>query len=337
MWRDILHHYDAIGRFLNELSLQKDATDTVKKLVQYFCDVAATAANAYAQRATRRSFLFELIVVVTYGRKMCQLTYYFERSKDMVICFAREKISCLLEFLRPNQDLPLPVAAVVASFENIYRQDINKWKSTRDALIKPVFDYLQKKFPSEEPKPTDKKKMIKKVRRWRVWQLFHFAELLRPSVFLAWYAAGLRNPNASDKNVFQDQLESYARHLPFLTTEVVSGLVSELSDYKVMSERFSDVKLKSCNLMKDFWEVMAIEGMLRWWLKVAKCVALFPVSTGDVERVVSVFTDIIDDDQFSSLESTIEARVMMRYNHRQPKARRNRRFFDDGSIPSDDE
>lgn len=64
---------------------------------------------------------------------------------------------------------------------------------------------------------------------------------------------------------------------------------------------------------------------------------LIPASTGDVERIVSVFTGVLGDDQFRAIEETIEARVMSRFNNRKPKKRLQRRFFDDGVLPSDEE
>jgi hypothetical protein len=104
-----------------------------------------------------------------------------------------------------------------------------------------------------------------------------------------------------------------------------------------LAERFSGVPLKASNLLPKFWIVIDAEKKIQTWVKAVRMVALFPVSTADVERVVSVFTDVIGDDQFSSMEETIEARVLVRFNNRTPKKRVQKRFYDDGALPSDDE
>ena len=51
--------------------------------------------------------------------------------------------------------------------------------------------------------------------------------------------------------------------------------------------------------------------------------------------MVSVFTDVIGDDQARMIEETIETTVMIRYNHRTPKPRKHRRFCDDDDVISD--
>src|SRR5690606_38122031 len=99
----------------------------------------------------------------------------------MVICFGREKVQMLQEFFMLGQDLPLPIANVLAQFEGAFARDIPFWKKVRDDIIKPVHAFLVKKFSDVEPRPTTSKPMIKALRRWKVWQLLKFAELLRPS------------------------------------------------------------------------------------------------------------------------------------------------------------
>jgi hypothetical protein len=85
---------------------------------------------------------------------MCKLTYYFRRSSDLVICFAKEKISSIVEFMRPGQDLPGPVMTMLARFPAAFATDIPTWKNARDSIIRPVYDYLKKKFSDVKPIPT---------------------------------------------------------------------------------------------------------------------------------------------------------------------------------------
>lgn len=220
MWRDIFHFYTFIVAFLEALQNQ---TDSVKKLIQFFRAIPGDLA----QNATRRTFLAELAVVVTYGRPLCRLTYYFERSKDMVVCFAREKIQTLLEFFRPNQDLPSAVLKVILTFEPAFR-DVPHWKRVRDSVITPVYEYLKNKFSDIRPIPTSQKKKKKAIKRYQVWQLYKFAELLRPSYFVTWYT-DLSNKATPDGNdLFRDALSSFAEFLPFLK-HLLEGMHGELA------------------------------------------------------------------------------------------------------------
>lgn len=328
MWRDINHHYNGIADFLDTLDT---VSDSVKKLRQYFRPLP----NDRAQNALRRQFRAELIIVVTYGRPLCRLTYYFERSEDMVLCFAREKIASLMEFLRPGQDLPTPVLDVINTFEPPFNADVAFWKDVRDAVVKPVYDYLATKFSDVQPRPTGQKKKKKAIRRYRVWQLYKFAELLRPSYFVPWHD-GLRQRQNAEGDLFRRELQHYSQWLPFLLP-LVDGLHSELPSLRIRADRFKALPLRASNLFQDYWQVLLSEGSLPNWCEVVKRVALIPASTADVERAVSVFTDVLGDFQFSSMESTIEARVKVRFNNRKPKPRKPRRFYDDGAIASDEE
>ncbi len=90
-------------------------------------------------------------------------------------------------------------------------------------------------------------------------------------------------------------------------------------------------------LWNSYWRPLEGKSSISWWYQVASRVSIIPVSSADVERVVSVFTDVVGDDQASMIEETIEATVITRFNHRTPKPRKQRRFCDDDKVISDEE
>jgi hypothetical protein len=174
------------------------------------------------------------------------------------------------------------------------------------------------------------------MRRYHDWQLYKFAELLRPSVFHPWYLAIQTQNPQSASNLYREYLTKIASSVPFLS-EHLEGLHRELPAYFTICDRWKAIPLRASNLHREFWDVISGESSISTWIQVERMVALIPVSTADVERIVSVFADTIGDDQGAALESTLETKTMMRFNHRKPKPRQNRRFYDDGEIVSDEE
>jgi hypothetical protein len=178
--------------------------------------------------------------------------------------------------------------------------------------------------------------MKKARRRYQVWQLYKFAELLRPDYFVSWYNALQAKENPDGVDFFRSELDHFAEYLPFLKP-LVKGMHGELPALKILAEQHKATPLRASNLFNDYWKVLIAKGSVDNWCKATKLVALIPASSADVERMVSVFTDVIGDDQFSAMESTIEARVKLRFNNRKPKPRKQKRFYDDGAIESDEE
>jgi hypothetical protein len=328
MCRDILYNWKKTAAFVALQAAKKDSCDSVKKLNP----IMNSTLNA-ADAATRRNTWFELAVLVSYGKPMCRLTYYFERSYDLVICFAMEKLELLMAFMEPKQDLPASLQSLILMEFEAGHRDVGFWKGRRDAIITPVSIYLKKKFPEKRP-PLDK---LKATRRFKTTILLRFAELLRPSKFLLWLSQVRARADADNRNIVLVSLSNFGRDIPFLTPALISRLAEEVSAYEIYAKASIGETLKASNLAEKFWLVRIGESTLKAWCECFDFISLIPASSADVERVVSVFTDIIGDDQKASLESTIETRTMLRFNNRKPKKRIQRRFYDDGENPSDEE
>jgi hypothetical protein len=329
--RNILHDFDRIAPCLDEIAREKDPPQSLSKLVMSF-----TVGTDQAMRLTRatniRNLKFELMTLVTYGRPMCQLTYYFERSQHLTIAFALEKIDAIKELLVPEQDLPAPLAQLITAFGRGF-DSVDIWKKYRDGIITPVHLYIEKKFSQDRPNP----KKIKATRRYHVIRLLQLAQLIRPSRFLVWYRDIKKRENPNNQDLFRLELEKFQRDIPFLTAADVAGLLGEIAPFRRYAKEVKNLQLRASNLMSDFWTIRHTEHTLPAWHNLARRIALISSSTADVERVVSVFSDVIGDTQENVLEHALEARVLVRFNNRKPKNRIQRRFYDDGKLPSDEE
>jgi hypothetical protein len=344
MWRDLFVYFQKTGDYLSDEGQKKGVSSNVLKLSQLFTKPSQTLPsgslnpNYASQCVNYRSLYFELAVVVAYGRPMCKATYFFERSKDMVVPFAQEKIKGILDLLTAS-DLPQKVMDVIATFEPAF-QSVKQWKDKRDEILAPVLAFMKKKFVFDtKPVPTKSKPKTKALRRYGVTRLFAFAELLRPDRFREWYA-GLttksKEEQHKDTNVFACALRQLLADLPFVKTELVNGLISQLVEMNLVAQG-SKTLYKASNLWESFWQPLEKKASISWWYHVAARVSIIPVSTADVERVVSVFTDVVGDDQANMIEETIETTVITRYNNRTPKKRKHRRFCDDDEVESDGE
>ncbi|MDQ3233514.1 MAG: hypothetical protein M3Q07_16985 [Pseudobdellovibrionaceae bacterium] len=344
MWRDLLVYFKQTGDFLTDEAKKKGASDNVVKLSQLFVCPTRTLPSGQpnptygSQSANYRSLLFELSVVVHYGRPMCKATYYFERSKDMVLPFAEERIQLIVAHLEAN-DLPPKIMETIATFDGDF-QSIQHWKERRNAIVAPVVGYLKKNFVfTAKPIGTKNKPRTKALRRYRVSRLFKFAELFRPDKFLVWYAnleSDSRKEAKQNSNVFSDALKGMARDLSFLKPQVVTGLISQVIEMKSVAQS-STSHYKASTLWDSFWKPLEKKAAVSWWYQTAARISIIPASTADVERVVSVFTDVVGDDQANMIEETMETTVMTRYNNRTPKKRKHRRFCDDDERVSDEE
>jgi hypothetical protein len=189
-------------------------------------------------------------------------------------------------------------------------------------------------MPLERPNHLKKKA----TRRFKLIQLLRFAELLRPARFLLWLHPLESAPQRPDGiDPVTAALQKMANDIPFLPKEFVSSLVKEVPQYKRYASEVSGTRFKARDIIQTFWDVRESESTLKFWVKALKMIALIPSSSADVERVVSVFTDVINDNQKQVMEATVEARVIVRYNNRKPKKRNMRRFYTDGSLSSGDD
>ncbi len=145
----------------------------------------------------------------------------------------------------------------------------------------------------------------------------------------------LESKNHPERNVFEESLKGFQSNLPFLAKDFVRGMLNELSALKSQAESSRSRIFKASNLWDGFWKPLESNSSVSTWFA-SRC-SVISVSTADVERVISVFTDVVGDDQAKMIEETIEASVMLRSNNRTPKKRQQRRFCDDGEVISDAE
>ena len=108
---------------------------------------------------------------------------------------------------------------------------------------------------------------------------------------------------------------------------------------RLRRERASEVRVNKARKRKELEELVedVDEDEVPEQRPKKKARANLKQREGFMERVVSVFTDVIGDFQKAALESTMEANTMLRFNNRKPKPRQLRRFLDNNEIPSDEE
>ena len=333
MWRDLFVNFTKIGDFLRAEGRKKRASNTVGKLAQLFTKPSQTFSGGFVDTnsdyARYHYLYFELAVVVAYGRPMCEAMKFFEQSKDMVVPFAREKIKEILD-LRMASDLPPKVMDVIATFHPEF-ESIELWQLRRDVILAPVLTFLEKKFAVfMRPVPTNLKPKTNALCRYRLARLFSFAELLRPDRFLEWYAAVVTRSNEDrrkDENVFADSLRNLLADLPFASSELVDGLISQLVEMRMVAET-ANTRYKASNLWGSFWMPLENIASVSWWYYIAARVSIIPMNTADVDRVSSVFSDVVGEEEQANME-TIEATVITRYNNLTPNKIKHPRFSDE--------
>ena len=78
-------------------------------------------------------------------------------------------------------------------------------------------------------------------------------------------------------------LRNLVAELPFLTTKVVDGLISQLVEMHSVAQG-STTLYKASNLWESFWRPLEKSSSISWWFFVAARVSIIPVSTADGRR-----------------------------------------------------
>ena len=95
---------------------------------------------------------------------------------------------------------------------------------------------------------------------------------------------------------------------PFLNSEVIDGLKSELPEYLAAAEDVSDK-------VDVIWWWKLHEEKLPTWTRICKLVFLVQPSSAAAERVFSMFTNF-SSQQESSLEDYLQVSILLQYNYR---------------------
>ena len=131
---------------------------------------------------------------------------------------------------------------------------------------------------------------------------------LRPVVF-AFKAAHYLSPSKSEWTT-ADDVDSFAA-FPFLNSEAINSLKSELPEYLAAAEDVSD----EVDVIK-WWKSHEKNGWLPNWTRTCKMILLVQPSSAAAERVFSILNNSFSSQQESSLEDYIQLSVMMQYNYR---------------------
>ena len=96
---------------------------------------------------------------------------------------------------------------------------------------------------------------------------------------------------------------------PFLNSDLISSLKSELPDYLAEAEGTSE----QMDILR-WWK--AHEENLCNWAKACKLVLLVQPSSAAAERIFSILSSTFSTSQESSMEDYIQLSVMLQYNYR---------------------
>lgn len=135
-----------------------------------------------------------------------------------------------------------------------------------------------------------------------------FDDALKPAV-TAFKAAGYFSPSKINELKHTTSDVDAASIFPFLDSDVVSGLKSELPSYLATAE---DVSEKIDIL--QWWKGHA--DTLPRWSSAFKLIVLVQPSSAAAERVFSLLSNSFSSQQESALEDYIQFSVMLQYNHR---------------------
>lgn len=95
--------------------------------------------------------------------------------------------------------------------------------------------------------------------------------------------------------------------LPFVTAEMIEGLVAEKAEYHV--------KASNVDAGYDLWQFWVDnKSGLPHWYGVAKNIALIQPSSAFMERVFSILRACMDERQASSFSDHIAAAALRKYN-----------------------
>ncbi len=131
---------------------------------------------------------------------------------------------------------------------------------------------------------------------------------LRPIV-LAFKSARYLSPSkVNELKPTANDMDSFAA-FPFLNTEAINGLKSELPEYLAAAEDVSD----EVDVLM-WWK--SHEGTLPKWSSTCKKLLLVQPSSAAAERVFSLLNNSFSSQQESALEDYIQLSVMLQYNYR---------------------
>ena len=107
--------------------------------------------------------------------------------------------------------------------------------------------------------------------------------------------------------LLNEEIDLLQRSFPFVTAEIVQGLVAEKADYHVNASNVD----AGCDLW-EFW-VDHKEDLPRWH-GVAKKIALIQPSSAFMERAFSILRACMDERQASSFSDRVAAAALLKYN-----------------------
>lgn len=141
------------------------------------------------------------------------------------------------------------------------------------------------------------------------WFLGKFNVELEP-VVTAFRRARFFDPVAVQSLGLTSQKVQSLRCFPFYSDEELGQMVDELPQYLAA---VTDVTLDT---PEEKWSWWSHQNNIPHWKSAVMKLVLVQPSSAAVERVFSILTSCFTDEQRSSLEETIEASVMLRYNDR---------------------
>lgn len=127
--------------------------------------------------------------------------------------------------------------------------------------------------------------------------------------------ARLWNP-ARICNLYTELLSDIPQVFPTLSQQAVDALFDELPAYRAAAHGFvlPVKKTAAAKAILNFW-IQNSESLGSWW-KVYEMLALMNPSSAGPERVMSVFSNTIADQQQHILNDALECYVLLGYNLR---------------------
>jgi len=105
-------------------------------------------------------------------------------------------------------------------------------------------------------------------------------------------------------NLQQENLLEELKSLPFLSADLINGMIHELPTYLALHGAVPD--------LEKFWKVA--KARLPFWSEAAFLVALLQPSSGCVERVFSLLRNLFTNRQECALEDYVQGSVKLTYN-----------------------
>ena len=228
---------------------------------------------------TCRKLKMELAIVVDSMEPFVKATYSLEGDGPLVLV-AYQRLSLLYSHILSEHYPNVAAVAKLLSRGNSARE--KQLVAYAKACCVPAYSYFKEKFDN------DLKPIV---------LAFKAARYLSPS------KVNELKPTAIDI----DSLTAF----PFLNSEVIDGLKSELPEYLAAAEDVSD-KVD----VIEWWKSHEENGRLPYWTRTCRLVLLVQPSSAAAERVFSMLTNSFSPQQETSLEDYLELSVMLQYNYR---------------------